>query len=106
MPLLQASQDGLTPINVIRVCLNDHRQQHQRPEIPRESETHASKHDVALGRLLLKQSPILEGPYDSLDPDRREQGDLGRIANEGGDLRVGSSATLEKALEDGTPNVA
>lgn len=77
----------------------------RRSSPPNEKETHASKHDVALGRLSFKQRPIVEGSKDSLDADRCEQGDFGGIANEGGDLRVGRSTVLEKTLEDSAADV-
>ena len=72
---------------------------------PSGKETHASEDNVALGRLSLNQRPIPEGPNDSLDANRGEQGDLFRVANEGGDLGRMSSAVLEKTLEDAAPDV-
>ena len=102
VPFLQPSQNGLTRPNVVRVCLS--RSSAISP--PNEKETHASKHDVALGRLPFKQRPIVEGSKDSLDADRCEQGDFGGIANESGDHRVGRSTVLEKTLEDSAADVA
>jgi len=72
---------------------------------PYERETHASKHDVALGRLSLEQRRIIVGPDYSFDADRREQGDFGGVAHEGGDLRERGSTVPEKTLEDGAADV-
>lgn len=46
------------------------------------------------------------GPNDSLDADRREQGNFVRVTNERGDLRGGSSMVLKKTFEDGAADVA
>ena len=67
---------------------------------------HASKHDVALKRLSFNHRPILEGPNDSLDANRCEQGDFCGVVNEGGDLGCVSSAVLEKTVRQRVKRVS